>query len=132
MSHEDNLTPREIAFIDEYVNNGFDAKSAYLLISPGVSGETAGVGGCNYLKKDKIKNEIERRRLNKIDKHDIKLSFLVEELKGIIEDSKGDTKSDRVSILKAIDLLAKLGGFYINKTEITTNIEQPLFKKKED
>ena len=67
-------------------------------------------------------------------KEEVKLEFLISELTSIIFDVKQEgierddngritSKPDRNSALKALDMLAKLGGYYQQKIDMTTNGE---------
>lgn len=124
---ENQISDFEIEFINNWFSNGFNGMRAYLAIRPDVKESTAAVEATNILKKPNIKSYIDKRQEEIKDNEDIKLSYIVKELKFIIDDAKNDKKTDRVSILKALDQLAKLGGLYTTKTEITTKGEQPLF-----
>lgn len=124
---ENELSDFEVIFIDKWFSNGFNAAAAYRELKPNCSDNTILVEGSNILKKPYIKKYIEKRKEEIKEKEDIKLSYIISELRWVINDAKSDDKTDRVSILKALDQLAKLGGLYVNKTEIKNVGEQPLF-----
>lgn len=56
---KDNLTIKQIRFVEEYLRNGMNASAAALYA--GYSKKTAGVQGHNLLKNVKIKKHIQRR-----------------------------------------------------------------------
>lgn len=60
MSRHGKLSPWQIVFINEYIQNGGNGKQAYLKAKPTVSDETATVEASLCLRKPNVNAEIER------------------------------------------------------------------------
>lgn len=124
----------EDKFLSIYMQNGFNGTGAYILAKPNVSYDAARTEASKLLKKEHIQKELEIRKLALRNKENIELSFLVQNLKSVIydvmqEETERDdngriiSKPDRQNLLKSIDILAKLGGHYTQKVDVTTNGE---------
>lgn len=130
----DEINDVEDKFLSIYMQNGFNATGAYVLAKPNVSYDAARVEASKLIQKPHVQKELEIRKMTLRNKENIELSFLVQNLKSVIYDVMSETVErddngrrtytpDRNSLIKSIDLLAKLGGHYINKVDVTTNGE---------
>jgi phage terminase small subunit len=124
----------EDKFLSIYMQNGFNATGAYVLAKPNVSYDAARTEASKLIQKPHIQKELEIRKLALRNKENIELSFLVQNLKTVIydcmqenterdQDGRITSKPDRQNLIKSIDILAKLGGHYTNKIDVTTNGE---------
>lgn len=132
-TENDKLTSLEERFVSIYIHNCGNATQAYLLASPNnVTYDTARAEGSACLARPNVAKAIELKKLEIRNKEQIELSFLVSSLKEVIYDVKTEeterdntgrivAKPDRASLIKAVDTLAKLGGFYTQKMDVTSN-----------
>ncbi len=120
--NKDTLNEFEINFLNIWFNNGFNATEAYLLAKPGVQYNTAKTEGNKLLTKPYIELEIIKRKLAIQSKSEIKLEDMVSKLKNLMYECIED--SDRTNLLKTIDTLNKMAGFYQQKIDITTQGEK--------
>ena len=100
---------RQEQFAHAYVNNGFNAKQAYLEVSPNVTEGSAGVEGHRMLMKPKVLSTIAYDLSNLTDEW-LKSEFLLER-------DKATRSSDR---LRALEDLAKIQGL-MRDTNININ-----------
>jgi hypothetical protein len=104
-------------FVDLWFANGFNGRLAYKSLHPKVSNETAEVSASRLLSKDKVQDYIDTKRETIRKSEEIKLSYIIEELYGVINTSKGSgSGEDRVapdsrSLLQALQQLTKIAGF---------------------
>jgi len=126
---KDKLKDWEENFINIYFNNGGNGTEAYVLARPGISYDAAKVNASKLLTKTNIQKRIAEKNIEIRSREEIKLGDLVAELKRLINDCKTDERVDRVNMLKALDQLSKIGGFYTQtiKNDITIKGDQPLF-----
>lgn len=98
------LTKRYTAFVDSYINNGFNATQAYLDVYGG-GRENANSGGSRLLVNSKVW-EILHKRLAEID-FDRLLDdkFILSEVLNLLKNAKGESTKARM-----IELLSKIKG----------------------
>lgn len=119
------LNNKQLAFIEEYFNNGFNGTQAYLAVYKGVSDETATVNASRLLGNANVKAEIERRQQENKLKYEIDREEIIEITKRIMKDNE---KTMPPFSLKAIEILNKMGGLNAaEKHDHTVRTEQPLF-----
>jgi hypothetical protein len=116
-----SLNRKQLAFLDEYERNGWNQTAAYMTVYGQKNPTFAGHSASELMKKDYVVAELKRREEYVIKVGDIKRDDLIRQLKILSTDAKRD--SDK---LKAIDLLAAMGGFY--KQEGLINIDTQSIK----
>ena len=72
------LNNRHIAFIDEYMVNGYNSVQAYLKVYPNASYDSANTLGPKLLGNVRVKAEIERRQLKERKKYDLRREDLIQ------------------------------------------------------
>ena len=111
-----SLTKKQLAFVDEYFVNGFNAKASYLKNYPNVTEGTAEVQGSRLLNNPKIKAEIEARQRDLRAKNNIDREFLLNEYLQLLESCKKEgldgvgTIKDRTNWARALAQVSKLLG----------------------
>lgn len=113
---ENDLTPVEIAFVNEYVKD-YNATRAYKAVKPNVKDETANSKGCTWVAKRSIAEAIrvrsEKRSVTSSRKHS----------KGNVLDrfdrlaDKSEAKSQYSNAINAVDKIAKIQGLYEQKDD---------------
>ena len=107
------LTVKQEKFCLEYAKSGNAVQSYLKAYSKDNSYGSAGVESCRLLKNPKIKARL--RELHEI--HNAKKIMQIEEMKTRLTKIARDDSNLKHS-LKAIELLAKLGGLFISKQEL--------------
>lgn len=121
---------RHIAFVDEYMINGFNSVQAYLKAYPNASYDSANTLGPRLLGNVRVKEEIERRQEENKKKYEITKEEVVEVVKHILLANKDGAPPFS---LKAAEILNKMFGFNsAEKIELSQNKEQPLFPDDEE
>jgi len=119
------LNNKQLAFVEEYFNNGFNGTQAYLAVYKGVAESTATVNSSKLLSNANIKAEIEKRQQENKLKYEIDRDEIVEITKRIMKENE---KTMPPFALKAIEILNKMGGLNAaEKLDHTIRTEQPLF-----
>lgn len=100
------------SFIEEYMKNGFNATKAYQKIYLMTDAAKAGAAASRLLKKPKVKEYI--KNLKDIDKENLTTkNIILQESLDILKKAK---EIDRYNdALRAIDIIAKLEGYYIKE-----------------
>ena len=122
-----NLTPKQLLFIDNYINNNGNGYQAY--IEAGYSGSSENVVNAavsRMLKNVNISTEITRRKAKtvaKVEKNlDIDRNWLIAQYCDVIEKaSQPDTKQYNV-VKSAIDSIAHVTGLWIDKKELSAQL----------
>ena len=123
-SMKGRLTVKQEKFCLEYAKAG-NAVQAYLkAYSKNNSYSAAGVESCRLLKNPKIQARL--RELH--ETHNAKKIMQVEEMKKRLTDIARDDSNIKAS-LKAMELLAKMGGLFISKQEVEINNSVPVVIK---
>jgi hypothetical protein len=131
------LTPFEKQFVDIWFNMNFKGRLAYKQLKPDVTNESADTRAALILSLQKVKDYIELKQEQIRLKEEVKLDFLVNELKNIVYDINTEdvravdengrvlNKPDYKAKIAAIQTLAKLAGLdnHQKKIDITTNGE---------
>lgn len=113
----DNLNPKQKAFADEYLVNGFNARQAYLSVYKSVKTEKSADAAASLLLSNiKVKNYIASKQALTAKKYDITRDYITAEYLSLIEsakkeglDGQGNLK-DRANWAKALGQLSKLLG----------------------
>lgn len=115
------FTPKQLKFMDEYLLTGNGTQAA---ITAGYSPLTAKVISAHNLNNEYIIKEIAFRQEILTGKLNIKKEFIIKKLIETIEEC--EQSKDKSNMLKALDMLNKMGGFY-SSTVTNINIDVPLF-----
>lgn len=115
------LTVKQENFCLEYAKSGNATKSYLKAYSKDNSYSAAGVESCRLLKNPKIKARLQE--LHKI--HNAKKIMQVEEMKERLTNIARDDDSIK-NALKAMELLAKIGGLFVSKQELEINNSIPI------
>ena len=118
------LTVKQEKFCLEYAKTGNGTRSYLSAYSPNNSNSAAGSEAHKLLKNPKIK-----ARLKEIhETHNAKKIMQVEEMKTRLTEIARDDSSIK-NALKAIELLAKIGGLFVSKQELEINSAIPIVIK---
>ena len=131
------LLPWQVEVIDEWFNNNFNNRLAFLKVKPEYTIESADSSMSRLLSDDKSKAYIEYKKEQRRQKSEVTLDYLVDNLKKIVSDvameetERTETgrlvcKPDRTNMIKAIDLLSKLTGYQDNRKTIELKQTEPL------
>lgn len=118
IAKKNNLTLKQIAFINAYVDNGGNGGKAYVEAGYKASTkETAWTGACKLLKQPRIQEQLQRKLRSKASElgiltPDQVLGYLTE----IIEDDKTDSKVKT----QALTLLGKRYRLFVDSVEMDT------------
>lgn len=126
---ETGLTDFEEEFVNLLFTNGFVASKAHAILKPNLTPMSNNTESTKLFRKPHIQKAIEIRKEKLRQEESIELSYLIKELKTIINEIKpydpveysndGNrviNKKDYKSMIAAINTLAKLGG-YDNQTQ---------------
>ena len=133
----DKIDDWEKRFVDIYFNNGFNARLAYKTVNPNVTTPSADALASALLKEQRIQDYVEKKHEEIRIKQEVKLEWLVKELKDIVYEIKQQepyelledrilVKKDYKALISAIDQLGKLGGHQTKKIDVTSGGEQIL------
>ncbi len=112
----------ELLFLSIWFQNGYNGSEAYRIAKPGCADTTARTEASKILAKPNIEDEIARRKLELAKKSEIRLDSMVGTLKNLMHECISD--NDRTNLLKTIDQLNKMAGFYKQKIDITSGGEK--------
>lgn len=119
------LNDKHNVFIETYLINGYNGIDAYLIAYPKASYDTARANSTKLLAKTDIKEIINTKKKELADKCTITKMDIVNVVISIMNDNNSKS-SDR---LKATEILFKALGYNApTETNISLNVEQPLFK----
>lgn len=116
---KESLSLPEKVFIEEYLSNGFVASQAYKVAYPN---SKSGSNAHRVMKRDRVKNEIERRLNEELGDAELFTAKILSKLHDIAFADKTDEHYSATSQLKAIDLLQKQLGLQIKniKNEVSS------------
>jgi hypothetical protein len=131
------LPPWQAQVIDEWFNNNFNNRLAFLKIKPESSLESADSSMSRLLNDDRAKAYIEFKKEERRKRSEVTLDYLVDNLKKIVADvameevERTETgrlicKPDRTNMIKAIDLLSKLTGYQDIRKNVELKQTEPL------
>lgn len=121
MSKRIKLKDKRARFVDEYLID-FDAPAA--AIRAGYSEHSAYDMSSRLLKNEDVKYVLDKKLEAYRKKYEIRREFIVDKLNTLVDECIED--KDRKHLTKALDMLAKMSGQYV-QTIVTTTNEQPLF-----
>lgn len=131
------LTSNQQKFADYYLANGCNATKAYMDTYLKASYETAQVNGCKLLKRQAVHDYITNRQQELQEKTQVTQEYCIMNLKEVVERSlqhkpvleynkvsgeyeeTGEYQFDSIGANKALELLGKTLGIYIDKTDNT-------------
>ena len=111
-----NLTPKQQAFADYYIQTGNATESA---IKAGYSKKTAKEMGCENLTKPHISEYIEAYRSKVAEENRWTVDKLIKRFEEIAEKCESADRIDSSGANKALSEIGKLCGFYTDKVEVT-------------
>ena len=142
--NENNLTINQQKFADYYLANGCNATKAYMDTYPKVIESTASVNGCKMLKNMHVHDYIMKRQAEIQEKTQVTQEYCVKNLKEVVErclqhkqvmefnrttgkvEPTGEFQFDSTGANKALELLGKTLGIYVDKTDNTLNANTDL------
>jgi hypothetical protein len=124
-------------WVDTYFNNSFNGRITSKMLKPHLSLESAEVDAARMLGNDSIQELIELKKAQIKIKEDIKLEWIVKELKDVVFEIKQQepveydaegrviNKKNYKDLLGAINQLIKISGYdnHQQKIDVTTNGE---------
>ncbi len=131
------ISNQQRKFCEEYVKNGNVATKAYLIAYKSCKTEkTAGVNASRLLGNARIQeyikelqDELKKKAIMSAEERMIWLSKVVNgDIKHTSYDDNGNSYENEAYIsdkMKAIDIMNKMDGEYINKLELSNNQEKP-------
>jgi phage terminase small subunit len=142
--NENNLTINQQKFADYYLANGCNATKAYMDTYVKAGEDTAKVNGCRMLKNTYVHEYILKRQAEIQEKTQVTQEYCVMNLKEVVErclqhkavmeynktsgkyEPTGEFTFDSIGANKALELLGKTLGIYIDKTDNTLNADTGL------
>lgn len=137
--NSNNLSDNQQTFADYYLANGCNATKAYMDVYPKASTSTAQVNACKMLKRKNVHDYIVKRQHELQEKTQVTQEYCIMNLKEVVERSlqhkpvmefnresgklepTGEYQYDSYGVNKALELLGKTLGIYIDKTDTTLN-----------
>lgn len=119
---QEGITKKDMLFIDEYFNNGFNGSLAYKTIFNPSANKSTMYNGQRLLNKPHIKLEVERRWDEIRSSNIVRREEIMLHLKELMFASI--TNKDNNTLLKTIDMINKMTGTYV--TQIEANINQSI------
>lgn len=108
-------------FVREYLKNGNNAARAYQVAYNIANYKQAGSSAGHLIKKPEIKALIEKEQDLLARNHEIDIVTNIQLINELIENCIAD--GDRRHLTKAIDMLNKMGGFYVHTQKLDVNHE---------
>ena len=121
MERRSKLKPKRSKFIDEYILS-FDGKAA--AIKAGYSEHSAKFIASELLANPDVQAEYQIRLAEYKKKNEVRRERNLDKLNKLVERCEND--DDRNHLIKAIDIMNKMGGEY-SHTVVNKTPEQPLF-----
>ena len=118
------LTARQMRFVDEYLK---DLNATQAAIRAGYKATTAvAANAARLLTNDKVQEAIEARKQARVERVELEQDWVVNELRKVaqkclpVEDDDGKPIANIVNVgVKALELLGRHQGIFIDKREIT-------------
>lgn len=108
------------AFVNEYFKNGFNAKRAYMAISPNIDERSAEVNASKLLRNAKVRELIERKQeVNEIDD-----DYVLKMMKAYVKNGVSNPKFANAGA-KAVELLGKTRGMLTDTKKIVFDANNP-------
>ena len=117
------LTARQMRFVDEYLK---DLNATQAAIRAGYAAKTANANAARIMVSDGIQEAIEARKQTRVERVELEQDWVVNELRKVaqkclpVEDDDGKPIANIVNVgVKALELLGRHQGIFIDKREIT-------------
>ena len=117
------LTARQQRFVDEYLK---DLNATQAAIRAGYAAKTANANAARIMVSDGIQEAIEARKQTRVERVELEQDWVVNELRKVaqkclhVEDDDGKPIANIVNVgVKALELLGRHQGIFIDKREIT-------------
>ena len=117
------LTARQMRFVDEYLK---DLNATQAAIRAGYAAKTANANAARIMVSDGIQEAIEARQQTRVERVELEQDWVVNELRKVaqkclpVEDDDGKPIANIVNVgVKALELLGRHQGIFIDKREIT-------------
>ena len=117
------LTARQMRFVDEYLK---DLNATQAAIRAGYAAKTANANAARIMVHDGIQEAIEARQQTRVERVELEQDWVVNELRKVaqkclpVEDDDGKPIANIVNVgVKALELLGRHQGIFIDKREIT-------------
>ena len=117
------LTARQMRFVDEYLK---DLNATQAAIRAGYAAKTANANAARMMVNDGIQEAIEARQQTRVERVELEQDWVVNELRKVaqrclpVEDDDGKPIANIVNVgVKALELLGRHQGIFIDKREIT-------------
>ena len=117
------LTARQQRFVDEYLK---DLNATQAAIRAGYAAKTANANAARMMVNDGIQEAIEARQQTRVERVELEQDWVVNELRKVaqrclpVEDDDGKPVANIVNVgVKALELLGRHQGIFIDKREIT-------------
>ena len=117
------LTARQMRFVDEYLK---DLNATQAAIRAGYAAKTANANAARIMVNDGIQEAIEARQQTRVERVELEQDWVVNELRKVaqkclpVEDDDGKPIANIVNVgVKALELLGRHQGIFIDKREIT-------------
>lgn len=123
----ENLSAKQRKFVEEYVKD-FNATQA--AIRSGYSEKGAEVQGNRLLSNANIKAEIKRIGQLATKKTEVTIEYVIDNLKEIVRRGMEDDDKPSTVTVKALELLGKYQGMWIERKEITVGHEDSILMLK--
>ena len=121
MRRKSKLKAKRSKFIDEYILS-FDGQAS--AIKAGYSEHTARFMASKLLANPEVKEELDYRLAEYKKKNEVRREKILDKINKLVDRCEND--DDRTHLIKAIDILNKMGGQYVH-TIINKSEDQPLF-----
>jgi len=111
------LKPTHKLFVQEYLRNGNNATQAYAKIYPSANLTTSRSNGSKLLADKLIKEYLRKEHERSMKESGKTKDYVMTKLFDLIDAATDD--NDRQNAIKALEMINKMTGNYINKSEIT-------------
>lgn len=122
---KNRLTERQQRFVDEYLKD-LNATQAYIRAGYKVSEKVASAAAIRMLGNVRVQEAIEARKQTRVERVELEQDWVVNELRKVaqkclpVEDDDGKPIANIVNVgVKALELLGRHQGIFIDKREIT-------------
>lgn len=121
---KEKFTDKNRMFCNEYIKNGGNGTQAYLIAYTGVTYGTAQTESSKLLLKPLVSNYLQKERAEIAKLERIERSYVVTHLRTLIANAAND--DDRGNLIKALNLLADIGGLKQEKPTVSVTTQGPV------
>jgi hypothetical protein len=116
------ISMKELAFVNEYLRNGFLQQKAMMTLDPSLSPQAAADLSTKYMKLPRVQEYLQKRIRAMESESRLTKKFIEDELLEALANCKN--AEDRAHVLKTIDIMNKFAGHYNHKQQIDVKHEQ--------